>query len=237
VPPHILLVVQLLDDPRAEGLSSSARRLLRRPRPRYRGLLHRYAALASVLVGIGLTIGADGVRATVAMGIFSAGTSAMLGVSALVHVRDWPIERVELLVRLDHSAIFLMFATSPTPIALLALDAPVSGWLLGVAWIGASVGIIAEWIPIHPPSGVMNAAYLVLGWSMLAFIPWMISALTVAQVVLLLAGGAAYTTGAIVVGARWPDPWPDSFGYHEIWHVFVVVAVVLHVAMAISLVR
>lgn len=191
----------------------------------------------SVLVGIGLTIGADGIRATVAMGIFSVGTSAMLGVSALVHVRDWPIERVELLVRLDHSAIFLMFATSPTPIALLALDAPVSGWLLGVAWIGASVGIIAEWIPIHPPSGVMNAAYLVLGWSMLAFIPWMISALTVAQVVLLLAGGAAYTTGAIVVGARWPDPWPESFGYHEIWHVFVVVAVVLHVAMAISLVR
>jgi len=228
--------VHLLNDPRVDSLSSSARRLLRRPRPRYRGLLHRYAALVSVLVGIGLTVSADGVRATVAMAVFSIGTSAMLGVSALVHVRDWPIERVELLVRLDHSAIFLMFATSPTPIAMLALDAPVSAWLLGVVWVGASLGIIAEWIPVHPPAGVMNGAYLVFGWSLLAFTPWMVSALSVSQAVLLMGGGAAYTIGAVVVGARWPDPWPDSFGYHEIWHVLVVVAVVLHVAMAISLV-
>ena len=51
----------------------------------------------------------------------------------------------------------------------------------------------------------------------------------------LLGGGAAYTVGAIVVGARWPDPWTDSFGYHEIWHVFVVIAASLHTAMAVSL--
>ena len=115
------------------------------------------------------------------------------------------------------------------------MDAPISGWMLGVAWVGASLGIIAEWTPIHPPAGLVNAVYLILGWSMLAFTPWMISALTTSQAVLLLTGGAAYTVGAIVVGSRWPDPWTDSFGYHEIWHVFVVVAVVLHMAMAISL--
>jgi len=63
----------------------------------------------------------------------------------------------------------------------------------------------------------------------------MVSALTLPQVVLLMGGGGAYTLGAIVVGARWPDPWSDTFGYHEIWHVFVVIAVVFHVALAISL--
>ncbi len=233
--PRILPDVQLLDDPRADGLSPSARRLLRRPRPRYRGILHRYAAVASLLVGIVVAIGADGPRATFALAFFSLGTTAMLGVSAIVHCRDWPIERVELMVRLDHSAIFLMFATTATPIALLALDAPVSGWLLGVTWVGASIGIIAEWIPVHPPAGVMNGVYLVLGWSMLVFSPWMVSALTLPQVVMLMGGGGAYTLGAIVVGARWPDPWSDTFGYHEIWHVFVVIAVVFHVALAISL--
>ena len=227
--------MHLLDDPRAERLSPSARRLLRRPRPRYRGHLHRYAAPIFLAVGIALTIGADGRRETLSMGVYVLGTTAMLAVSALVHLRDWPIERVELMVRLDHSAIFLMFATTATPIALLGLDAPVSGWLIGVTWVGATVGIVAEWIPVHPPAGVMNGAYLVLGWSMLAFTPWMISALTASQVGLLLGGGAAYTLGAIVVGARWPDPWTDSFGYHEIWHVFVVLAVVLHTAMVMSL--
>lgn len=227
--------MQLLDDPRADHLSPSARRLLRRPRPRFRGVLHRYAALASIVAGVVLTLGADGNRATLAMAVFSLGNTAMLGVSAIVHLRDWPIERVELMVRLDHTAIFLMFATTATPIAMLGLDGNVAAWMLGVAWVGAILGILAEWTPIHPPAGVMNGAYLVFGWSMFAFIPWLISALTVEQVALLLGGGAAYTVGAIVVGARWPDPWTDSFGYHEIWHVFVVVAVALHVGMAVSL--
>lgn len=198
-------------------------------------MLHRWAALASVVAGVVLTVAVDGGRATLAMAVFSLGNTAMLGVSALVHLRDWPIERVELMVRLDHTAIFLMFATTATPIALLGLSAPVSGWLLGVAWVGAVLGIVAEWTPVHPPAGVVNGAYLAFGWSMVVFIPWMLSSLTAGEVALLLGGGAAYTIGAIVVGARWPDPWTDSFGYHEIWHVFVVMAVTLHVAMAVSL--
>lgn len=169
------------------------------------------------------------------MAIFAFGNTAMLGVSAIVHLRDWPIERVEMMVRLDHTTIFLMFATTATPIAVLGLDGAVSTWLLAVAWTGALLGIAAEWTPVHPPAGVMNAAYLVFGWSMLVFVPWMIAHLTLSEVALLLGGGAAYTVGAIVVGARWPDPWTDSFGYHEIWHVFVVVGVALHTAMAVSL--
>lgn len=227
--------MHLLDDPRAELLSPSARRLLRRPRPRFRGVLHRYAAVVSVVAGVVLTFGADGSRATLAMAVFSIGNTAMLGVSAIVHLRDWPIERVELMVRLDHTAIFLMFATTSTPIAMLGLDGAVATWMLAVAWVGAGLGIIAEWLPVHPPAGVMNGAYLVFGWSMVVFVPWLVTALTVEQVVLLVGGGAAYTLGAIVVGARWPDPWSDSFGYHEIWHVFVVLAVVLHAGMAVSL--
>lgn len=198
-------------------------------------MLHRWAALASVVAGVVLTVGADGNRATLAMAVFSIGNTAMLGVSAVVHLRDWPLERVEMMVRLDHTAIFLTFATTATPIAMLGLDGSVAGWMLGVAWVGATLGIAAEWVPIHPPAGVMNGAFLVFGWSMVVFVPWLLSALTVGQIVLLLGGGAAYTLGAIVVGARWPDPWTDSFGYHEIWHVFVVIAVALHAAMAVSL--
>lgn len=227
--------MQLIDDPRAQALSNSARRLLRRPRPRYRGLLHRWAAVASVALGVVLVVGASSGRAAFALGVFSICTTAMLGTSALVHLKDWPIEKVELMVRLDHSAIFLMLAGTTTPIAMLALDSPQSGWMLALAWIGALFGIGFEFSPVHPPNGLINAIYLVHGWSMLAFTPWLLSGLTGNELALLLIGGAGYTVGALVVGSRWPDPWTDSFGYHEIWHVFVVVGVGFHVALVISL--
>ncbi len=230
-----MLEPTLLDDPRAASLSPSARRLLRRPRPRFRGVLHRWAALASFPVGAFLVAGADGPRAAWSMLVFSVGTSLMLTASAITHARDWPIERVEFLVRLDHSAIFFTYATGSTPIALLALDAPVAGWMLGFAWVGATLGILAEWTPFHPPPGVMNAAYLAFGCSMLVFTPWMISALSLGQLGLLFGGGLAYVVGAIVVGARRPDPWTDVFGYHEIWHVFVTLGAACHYGLAASL--
>ena len=220
---------------RDETLSSSARLLLRRPRPRYRGVLHRWAALASIPLGVVITIRADGTRATVALAIFSVGAFCMLATSALVHSRDWEVHQVERLVRLDHSAIFLMFATSGTPLALLGLDAPASTWLLAVLWTGAILGVVAEWIPVHPPAGIMNAAFLGFGWGMVVFLPWMIIELSSTQLLLLFAGGMAYTVGAIVVGSRRPDPWPDRFGYHEIWHVLVVVAAGAHTALAVNL--
>ena len=216
-------------------LSSSARRLLARPRPRYRGVLHRWAALVSILVGVVITIRADGTRATVALAVFSVGVFAMLATSALVHSRDWETYQVERLVRLDHSAIFLMFATTGTPLARLGLDAPASTWLLVVIWTGAVLGIVAEWLPVHPPVGIMNAAFLAFGWGMAAFLPWMIVELTSTQLLLLFAGGAAYTVGAVIVGARRPDPWPDRFGYHEIWHVLVVAAAGAHTLLVVDL--
>ena len=216
-------------------LSASAVRLLRRPRPRFRGFLHRWAALASIPLGLTLTVFAQGPRAQFSMLLYSLGITAMLGVSAVVHGRDWSAQRAELLVRIDHSVIFLMFGTCATPIALLGLDPPVSGLLIAVAWTGALAGIAFEWLPWHPPAGVMNGAYLGFGWSMIAFAPWLIMSLSIPESVLLFGGGAAYTLGAVVVGARRPDPWPETFGYHEIWHVHVVVAVVCHTLLVVSL--
>ena len=186
-------------------------------------------------VGVVAAIAADGGRATFSMIVFAIGATIMLGTSALVHWRDWPIERVEMLIRLDHSAIFVMYATSATPIALMALTDRQATFLLGFAYVGALGGIVAEFLPFHPPRGVVNAIYITFGLSFLVFIPWMLDGLTTGQFLLLMVGGAFYAVGAIIVGAQWPDPWTDSFGYHEIWHVFVVVATVLHYALALQL--
>ena len=150
-------------------------------------------------------------------------------------MRDWPIEKVEMLVRLDHSAIFVMYATSATPIALLALTDGQATVVLGFAFVGALFGVLAEYLPFHPPRGLVNTIYLTFGLSFLVFIPWMLDGLTVDQFVVLLIGGAFYGVGSIIVGAQWPDPWTDVFGYHEIWHVFVVIAAAIHYGLALQL--
>ncbi|MEM9465992.1 MAG: hemolysin III family protein [Actinomycetota bacterium] len=225
----------LLDDPRADDLSAAARRLLRRPRPRFRGVLHRWAAAACVPIGMVAVLAADGARARLAIGVFAIGTLIMLGVSAITHLRDWPIERVERLVRADHSAIFVMFATSATPIAVLGMGGGRTWALLAFAWVGATLGVVLEYLPFHPPRGLVNTVYLTFGGSFLVFLPWLIDALSGGELALLLGGGAAYTVGAIIVGAQWPDPWTDSFGYHEIWHVLVVVGAGTHYVLALRL--
>ncbi|NCG38591.1 MAG: hypothetical protein GWP48_13850 [Actinobacteria bacterium] len=226
---------EMLDDPKADSLSPSARRLLRRPRPRYRGILHRWAALASIPAGAVLVIGADGTRAKLACSIFALGVLAMLGTSAVVHCRDWPIERVESLVRFDHSAIFLTYATTATPIALLALDGRPSIGLIVATWVGATVCIILEWAPFHPPAGAVNALFFGFGGVVPVFSPWLIEAFTLGQGIWFLAGLLTFAVGAFIVGSRHPDPWTDVFGYHEIWHVFVVVATGAHYGLVIDL--
>ncbi len=216
-------------------LSDSAVRLLQRPRPRFRGHLHRWAALVVLPLGIILTTLVEGTLTQLAVLVYFMGIVGMLAVSALVHGRDWSKKNVELLVRLDHSVIFLMFGTSATPVALLGLDAPVSTLLLIVAWTGAVVGVVVEWLPVHPRRGVMNGAYLTFGWAMMIFAPWLVTSLSIFESVLLFGGGVAYTAGAVVVGARRPNPWPKTFGYHEIWHVHVLLAIGCHTTLVMSL--
>ncbi len=180
--------------------------------------------------------GAEGSRGTTAMVIFAVGATLMLGVSAVVHLRDWPIERVELLIRLDHSAIFVMYATSATPIALMALTGRQATIVLAFAYGGMVGGVVAEFLPFHPPRGVVNTIYITFGLSFLVFIPWLLAGLSTTQFVMLMIGGGFYAGGSIIVGAQWPDPWTDTFGYHEIWHVFVVVGAGCHYWLAMDLV-
>ena len=212
-------------------LSPSVVRMLSRPRPQWRGISHRWAFLLSVPVGVIGIVLAGGTRARVAMSWFAFGTSFMFGVSTLVHLRPWPAARYHRLIQLDHTAIYVCIATQAVPVALLVLEGPLRVTLLVVLGIGAAAGVVVEWLPFHPPKGLMNALFLTLGWFPVVLMPWIYQGTDGWNFALLLAGGACYTVGAVIVGAMRPDPWPQRFGYHEIWHLSVIVAVVLHTTM------
>jgi hemolysin III len=221
----------------APELSPSFVRLLSRPRPSWRGRLHRWAAVASVPAGIALVLAARGATATIGALVFATGVAAMFAVSAVVHWRPWPASRYHRLIQLDHTAIFVCCGATATPVALLALHGAARAALFAGMGIGVVLGVAAEWAPFHPPRGLMNTLFLVLGWYPVLFVPALWRGMDGVTFSLMVAGGLLYTVGAVIVGAQRPDPHPEIFGYHEVWHLFVVVAIASHYAMVWRLAR
>jgi hemolysin III len=197
-------------------------------KPLLRGLSHFYGFLVSVPLGVLLVVTApSGLAAWTAI-VYATAISAMLGASTLLHRGDWSIGQARVLTKLDHSCIYLLIAGTYTPISLLAL----SGWMrvvvFSAVWLGAFLGIGLEWAWDRAPRGWVTTNYIALGWVALIAFPQLWTTLGVAGFVLVLLGGVSYTVGAVIHSLRRPDPWPSTFGYHEVFHVFVLVAVLLH---------
>ena len=132
------------------------------------------------------------------------------------------------LKRLDHSAIFGLIAGSYMPPVVHLLDGTLRVVMLAVIAGIALLGVAVKLLWIDSPSWLGLTLYLALGWIVLVPIWWMLPAMAPGAFTLLAAGGVAYTLGAVVYARRWPDPWPNKFGHHEVWHLFVLGGAVLH---------
>jgi hemolysin III len=133
--------------------------------------------------------------------------------------------------RLDHSMIFVLIAGTYTPVCLLAMSKAWGLSMLVVVWLGAVSGIVLKIVAFDRLAVLHHAMYPILGWAAIITMPVLIRSLTAWQLLCLVAGGLVYTLGVPVLLRRRPDPWPNTFGYHEVWHVFTVVAAVFHFAL------
>jgi hemolysin III len=193
-------------------------------KPRLRGVSHEYAFYVAVAAGAVLVVLARGAQARVAVGVYALSLCAMFGASALFHRIDWPPRRSVWMRRLDHAMIYVLVAGTYTPFALLVL-APALGWtLLGIVWAGALAGVALSLAWIDAPRALSALLYVVLGWVGLVALPQLWNRVGAMAVVLLATGGLLYTLGAVVYARRRPDPAPRVFGYHEVFHVLVIVA-------------
>jgi hemolysin III len=193
-------------------------------KPRFRGVSHQYAFFVAVAAGAALVVVAQGSQARVAVGVYALSLCAMFGASALYHRIDWPPRPSVWLRRLDHSMIYVFVAGTYTPFALLVL-APALGWtLLGIVWLGALGGVAMTLVWIDAPRGLRALLYVLLGWLGLVALPQVWERSGALAVALLATGGLLYTLGAVVYARRRPDPVPRVFGYHEVFHVFVIAA-------------
>ena len=183
-----------------------------------------------------LIVAADPGRDRLGAAVFAVGAVAMFTASSVVHLRRWSIPTWEALFRLDHAAIFLFIAASATPIGLSALEGRSATLLLWAVWIGAGIGVTLRLLPFHPPRGLMNSLFLALGWVPIVVAPDLFRSLDTRVLALIVVEGLLYSSGALMLGARWPDLSPRVFGYHEVWHTLVTAAVSVHFAAVALLV-
>jgi hemolysin III len=220
----------MVDDLR-RGAERAGEKAIAAVKPKLRGVSHEWAFFISLGLGAALIVAADTPQATLAVAIYAASLSALLGTSALYHRVEWKRPNVRRWMRrLDHSMIFFLIAGTYTPFALLALDGPLADAILAVVWIGAIVGAIVEMVWIEHPKWVAALVYISIGWVALIAFPELWSEMGAAGTLLVAAGGLLYTIGAVVYATQRPNPNPRVFGYHEVFHLLVIAAAAAHFA-------
>jgi hemolysin III len=197
-------------------------------RPTLRGVSHQYAFVAAVAAGVVLVVLADGSRARAAAAAFAATVALMFGVSAVYHRVTWRPRPRRWMARADHASIYLLIAGTYTPFALLALEGAWRIAVLAIVWAGAAVAIAFKFAWVEAPKALGATTAILLGWVGVVTLPQLIGRIGVAPTALLIVGGGLYTVGALVYAFRRPNPAPRVFGYHEIFHAFVVAAVACH---------
>lgn len=196
-------------------------------KPTWRGWIHAGTFPLAIVLGLVLVAVGDGPMARWSSAVFVLSSLLLFGISATYHRFTWNDRTRVLLKRLDHANIFLLIAGTYTPMSLLALPLDKGLILLVLVWSGALLGIGFRVFWIHAPRWVYVPLYLLLGWAAVLYIGDLVAA-NIAMMVLIVAGGLAYTAGAVIYGMKKPNPIPGVFGFHEIFHALTVVAFLCH---------
>ncbi len=201
------------------------------PPPRLRGVLHQWAFVVAVVAGTAVVVAAPTAGSALVLAVYATSMATLFGVSALFHRHRWgPVGRRRMR-RADHSTIFFAIAGSYTAVGGIALTGVPRTVLLVVVWAGAVGGVALRQLWLDAPKWAVAVPYVVVGWSALTVLPPLLHVLGATGFALLVAGGLAYTAGAVVYARKRPDPVPTVFGYHEVFHACTVVGFALHYAV------
>ena len=201
-------------------------------KPRLRGVLHQWAFAVSLVAGVGLVLEAGSVRARLAVAVYGMSVAALFGTSALYHRVDWrTLAARRWMRRLDHTMIFVLIAGSYTPFGLLVLHGTLGAVILITAWSAALAGAVFKLLWIDAPGWLIATVYVAIGWLAMIALPQLVDGLGIAAVGALALGGVLYSTGAMIYARKRPDPAPTVFGYHELFHLLVILAAALQYAV------
>ena len=192
--------------------------------------LTHFVMFLAGLVGLGLLIwkGWGTLSGVTVASIFGVSIVVLYGASTLYHwVRTTP-QKEAILRKLDHISIYFLIAGTYTPVLYYGLEGLWRWAMLAVIWLLSSAGAVMKVWLVDLPRILTAAFYLILGW--LAVIPLgqLVHTLAKPALVLLVAGGLAYTVGAVIYATKIFNFFPKRFGFHEVFHIFVGLGTVLH---------
>ena len=164
----------------------------------------------------------------VAFGIFGLSLIALYSASALYHLLPVSPAATARLRRLDHMMIFILIAGTYTPVCVLALEGGWRAGLLGLVWTLALCGVALKLLWMEAPRWLSVGVYLAMGWLAVIAASAIFRAVPPGGMAWILGGGLVYSVGAVIYGLKWPDPAPGVFGFHELWHLFVLAGSACH---------
>lgn len=164
----------------------------------------------------------------VTFSIFGTAMVLLYLTSTLYHWLPLRDRALQTMRRIDHSMIFIYIAATYTPICLIPLRGPWGWSIFGSVWGLAVAGIIVKFFWLHAPRWVSTGFYLGMGWMVLVGIYPLVTNLEMGALLWLVAGGLTYSVGAVIYAMRWPDPFPRKFGFHELFHIFVMGGTLCH---------
>ncbi|MBT3321240.1 MAG: hemolysin III family protein [Anaerolineae bacterium] len=202
------------------------------------GLTHLGAAILSLLGLIALVIITLGeTPKLVSSIIYGITLIAMFSASATYHMTISSPKVIEILRKVDHAAIYLLIAGTYTPFCIIAFSGFWQWGLLSIIWSLAFIGVGIKVFIVRAPRWVNAGVYLIMGWLVITAIGEMVNTLPAISITWLIIGGIIYTLGAIVYITKKMDFKPGIFGFHEVWHIFVILAAVAHYISILVFIR
>jgi hemolysin III len=201
------------------------------------GLTHLGGAVAALVGEIVLLIIAwpDELK-VVSILVYGFSLIALFSASSAYHLIQANTKIIQVLRKLDHSAIYILIAGTYTPFCVLAFSGFFHWDMLAIVWSFALVGIIVKIFYIKAPRWLNAAIYVLMGWLGISAVGQVSAALPVGAIVWLIVGGVIYTLGAVVYATRIFNFIPGKFGFHETWHIFVLLAAMAHFISVVLLV-
>lgn len=193
------------------------------------GLTHFFAALVAA-AGLILLIllGWKDLVKEVSLSVYGGSLIFLFAASATYHLVKANPNIIAVLRKLDHSAIFLLIAGTYTPFCAVMFHGFWKWGLLAIIWSLAAIGIVVKMFIMNAPRWLSAGIYIVMGWLCLSAIGEMLRVLPAGALFWLVTGGIIYTLGAVVYITKKLDFFPGKFGFHEVWHIFVILGALAH---------
>jgi len=195
--------------------------------PKFRGLSHQYGFFVALILSFYLLSFTPKDKFWPIL-VYCLGLCGMLGSSALYHRVQWSRHIKVWLRRLDYVMISVMIAAGFTPFCMFVFSSWYSQFVLWALWGGVIFCILLNLVWVNSPKLFRSTLYIVLGWLGFPLVFELLENTGWLCVSLCLSGGVLHSIGAVIYTRQSPDPYPEIFGYHEIFHLFVLIASFLH---------